>query len=357
MQIVTAKTAGFCFGVNRAVDMIYKMLSEGRKVCTLGPVIHNPQVIEDLQSRGVKIISDPEEVAEGYEVVIRAHGVTKEITEKLEALGVSYTDATCPYVLKIHNIVKKHTTAENILLIGGDDTHPEVCGFRSHAKGASYVFRNADELTKLFENKGEFAEKEIIVVFQTTFSVKECKKCAEIIQKVCTNPIYFDTICTATQNRQDEAMLLSKENDAMIVIGGRFSSNTVKLKNVCEENCRTFLIERAEELNESLRILTEKAENTELSVYSDVSADNLSKALRKAEEELRRGVSSVGELESANSQLLLALNRLNLSDGKESQKGALNITAGKVIAAVLVGFAILAGQIYVHKMQKEKRRK
>lgn len=115
--------------------------------------------------------------------------------------------------------------------------------------------------------------------------------------------------------------------------------------------------ERAEELNESLRILTEKAENTELSVYSDVSADNLSKALRKAEEELRRGVSSVGELESANSQLLLALNRLNLSDGKESQKGALNITAGKVIAAVLVGFAILAGQIYVHKMQKEKRRK
>ena len=120
MQIVTAKTAGFCFGVNRAVDMIYKMLSEGRKVCTLGPIIHNPQVIEDLQSRGVKIISDPEEVAEGYEVVIRAHGVTKEITEKLEALGVSYTDATCPYVLKIHNIVKKHTTAENILLIGGD---------------------------------------------------------------------------------------------------------------------------------------------------------------------------------------------------------------------------------------------
>lgn len=115
--------------------------------------------------------------------------------------------------------------------------------------------------------------------------------------------------------------------------------------------------ERAETLNENLRILTEKAKNTDFSIYSDVSADNLSKALKKAEEELERGVSSVGELESANSQLLLALNRLNLSDGKESQRGALNITAGKVIAAVLVGFAILAGQIYVHKMQKEKRRK
>ena len=249
MQIVTAKTAGFCFGVNRAVDMIYKMLSEGRKVCTLGPVIHNPQVIEDLQSRGVKIISDPTEVPSGYEVVIRAHGVTKEITEKLRSLGVSYTDATCPYVLKIHKIVKEQTTGENILLIGGDDAHPEVCGFRSHAKSKSFVFKNAEELEELFKKEKQIAEKETIIVFQTTFSVKECKKCAEIIQKVCTNPIYFDTICTATQNRQDEAMLLSKENDAMIVIGGRFSSNTVKLKNVCEENCTTYLIERAEELN------------------------------------------------------------------------------------------------------------
>ena len=248
MQIVTAKTAGFCFGVNRAVNMVYTMLSEGRKVATLGPVIHNPQVIEDLEKKGVKIISDPSEVPEGYEVVIRAHGVTKEVTEKLDSLSVKYTDATCPYVLKIHKIVKEKTNENNILLIGGDDAHPEVCGFRSHSKGESYVFKNAEELEDLLKNHEDFTEKELIFVFQTTFSVKECKKCAEIIQKVCTNPIYFDTICNATQNRQDEALLLSKENDAMIVIGGRFSSNTVKLKNVCEENCRTFLIERAEEL-------------------------------------------------------------------------------------------------------------
>ena len=248
MQIVTAETAGFCFGVNRAVDMVYKMLSEGRKVATLGPVIHNPQVIEDLQSRGVKIISDLSEVPQGYEVVIRAHGVTKETTAKLDELSVKYTDATCPYVLKIHKIVKEKTTENNVLLIGGDDTHPEVCGFRSHAKGESYVFKNAEELENLLTKNEDFTKKELVFVFQTTFSVKECKKCAEIIQKVCTNPIYFDTICTATQNRQDEAALLSKENDLMIVIGGRFSSNTVKLKNVCEENCRTYLIERAEEL-------------------------------------------------------------------------------------------------------------
>ena len=248
MQIVTAKTAGFCFGVNRAVNMIYTMLDEGRKVCTIGPVIHNPQVIEDLESKGVITVSDPSEVPESYEVVIRAHGVTKEVKEKLEKMGIRYTDATCPYVLKIHKIVKEQTAEDNILLIGGDDAHPEVCGFRSHTKGCSFVFKNAEELEFLLKKEKYFAEKEIIVVFQTTFSVKECKKCAEIIQKVCTNPIYFDTICTATQNRQDEAMLLSKENDAMIVIGGRFSSNTVKLKNVCEENCRTFLIERADEL-------------------------------------------------------------------------------------------------------------
>ena len=161
MQIITAKTAGFCFGVNRAVNIIYKMLDEGRSVCTLGPVIHNPQVIEDLSSRGVQIISDPSEVPKGYEVVIRAHGVTKEITEKLDELGVYYTDATCPYVLKIHKIVIEKTNSNNILLIGGDDTHPEVCGFRSHAKGESFVFRNADELMQHLTENNNFSEKEI----------------------------------------------------------------------------------------------------------------------------------------------------------------------------------------------------
>ncbi len=248
MQITTAETAGFCFGVNRAVNLVYKMLSEGRKVCTLGPVIHNPQVIEDLEKRGVVTASSPQDVPEGYEVVIRAHGVTKEVTEALSHLGIEYTDATCPYVLKIHKIVKEKTNENNILLIGGDATHPEVCGFRSYCKGESFVFKNSEELTEILEKNTFFSEKELIFVFQTTFSVKECKKCAKIIRKLCTNSIYFDTICKATQNRQDEAAKLSKENDIMIVIGGRFSSNTVKLRNVCEENCRTYLIERTDEL-------------------------------------------------------------------------------------------------------------
>ncbi|MBQ6600176.1 MAG: 4-hydroxy-3-methylbut-2-enyl diphosphate reductase, partial [Clostridia bacterium] len=241
MKIETAKTAGFCFGVNRAVKILGEKLDEGKKICTLGPIILNPQVIEELRERGALIIDKPSEAPEGYEVVIRAHGVTKQVIEDLEAKGIPYTDATCPYVIKIHKIIKENSREDNIVLIAGDEKHPEVCGFRSHCKGESYVVANEDELTKLLNENNNFSDKEIIVVAQTTFSVKEWKKCRKILQKVCTNSISFDTICKATQNRQDEAEMLSKRNDVMLVIGGLFSSNTVKLKNVCEANCRTHL--------------------------------------------------------------------------------------------------------------------
>ncbi len=250
MSVTVAETAGFCFGVDRAVNLVYKMIDEGRRVCTLGPIIHNPQVIEDLENRGVKIASSPDEVSEGYEVVIRAHGVTREVVSRLNELSLHYTDATCPYVLKIHNLIKKHSDENNIILIAGDESHPEVCGFRSYCRGESFVFNNAEELKELLKNNAQLEHKEVIFVGQTTFSVKEWKKCAEIIQKVCTNSISFDTICRATQNRQEEADKLSREVDCMLVIGGRFSSNTVKLQNVCSENCRTHLIERTDELKD-----------------------------------------------------------------------------------------------------------
>ena len=248
MEIRVAETAGFCFGVNRAVNILYKMIDEGKKVCTLGPIIHNPQVIEDMQEKSVRIISDVSEVPEGYEVVIRAHGVTKQTIESLEKTGVIFTDATCPYVLKIHRIIKEQTNENDIVLIAGDGEHPEVRGFSSHCKGKYYTFKNADELQLILDNNDNFENKGICFLAQTTFSVKEWKKCLKIIQKVCTNPIYFDTICRATQERQDEAGLLSKWADIMLVIGGNFSSNTVKLKNVCEENTETYLIERVEDL-------------------------------------------------------------------------------------------------------------
>ncbi len=250
MKIKTAETAGFCFGVDRAVNLVYQMVAEGKNVCTLGPIIHNPQVIEDLEKRGVKVISRPSEVPDNYEVVIRAHGVTKETVKELNDLSVKYTDATCPYVLKIHNLIRKHSTEENIVLIAGDENHPEVCGFRSYCKGRSFVFSNNEELQSILKNNSFLEYRKVMFVAQTTFSVKEWKKCAEIIQKVCTNAISFDTICRATQNRQEEASKLSQEVDCMLVIGGRFSSNTVKLHKVCSENCITHLIERAEELTD-----------------------------------------------------------------------------------------------------------
>ncbi len=249
-QIQTARTAGFCFGVNRAVKILNKIVDEGSRVCTLGPIIHNPTVIEELSEKGVLIIDSPEEAPYGAQVVIRAHGVTKEVMSVLKEKCISYTDATCPYVLKIHKIIKENSTDENIVLIAGDEKHPEVCGFRSHCRGKSYVFKNEDELTKILEKNENFVKKEIILVAQTTFSVKEWKKSEKIIQKLCTNQKTFDTICRATQDRQQEAVELSKKSDCMIVIGGRFSSNTVKLYNVCKENCETFLIEKVEELRD-----------------------------------------------------------------------------------------------------------
>ncbi len=249
MEIKVAKTAGFCFGVNRAVDMLYKQVDSGKKVCTLGPIIHNPQIIEDLENRGVYSYPGPEEIPEGTQVVIRAHGVTRQVIAGLEERGLPYLDATCPYVLKIHNIIKNKTNENDIVLVAGDESHPEVQGFLSHCKGRYFAFKNAAELENLLISQPDIPKNKIVFVAQTTFSVKEWKKSLEILEKVCTNLNYFDTICEATQNRQEEAVQLSKQCDAMIVIGGRFSSNTVKLGGVCEENTKTYLIERVEELS------------------------------------------------------------------------------------------------------------
>lgn len=248
VKLTLAETAGFCFGVDRAVKLLYSLVEKGECVCTLGPIIHNPQVIEDLENRGVHAYDRVEDVPPGTTVVIRAHGVTKQVLEQLDALGIPYVDATCPYVMKIHHIVETQTTPDNILLIAGDASHPEVQGFRSRCKGVSYVFKTAEELLELTANHPEFAEKELVLVAQTTFSVNEQKKIFEILKKLYTNQKFFDTICKATQNRQQEAEALARANDCMIVVGGRFSSNTVKLKSVCERYASTVLVERAEEL-------------------------------------------------------------------------------------------------------------
>ncbi len=248
MEIRLAKTAGFCFGVNRAVDFIYDMISRGERVCTLGPIIHNPQLIADLEEKGVKAVSSPSQVPENTTVVIRTHGVEKSIVEELERLGIPYIDLTCPFVMKIHRIIRENSSEDTVTIIAGDAEHPEVRGFRSHCRGESYVCSGADELEKLLSDNPEIAKKRVICVAQTTFSIKEWEKCLKILEIVCTNRNIFGTICGATNERQKEAKQLSKECDAVVVVGGRTSSNTNKLKSVCEENCPTYLIETAGEL-------------------------------------------------------------------------------------------------------------
>lgn len=248
--ITLAKTAGFCFGVDRAVKMLYDLVAQGDPVCTLGPIIHNPQVIDDLRQKGVAILEKAEDAEKGTKVVIRAHGVPKQVFDLFAETGIDYVDATCPYVLKIHRIVEQHTTPDTVLLIAGDEQHPEVQGFRSRSKGVSYVCGDLQQFLALTQAHPEFSEKEVLLVAQTTFSVKVFQKIHEIFEKLYTNSKSFDTICKATQNRQMEAEALAKRSDCMIVIGGRFSSNTVKLYRVCEPYCRTYLVERAEEVRE-----------------------------------------------------------------------------------------------------------
>lgn len=246
-QIILAKTAGFCFGVDRAVNLVYELVGEGKKVCTLGPIIHNAQLVADLESKGVKIIDDISQVPQGYTVVVRTHGVEKSVLDELETKGIDYVNATCPFVTKIHNIVKKQDE-NTVVLIAGDKNHPEVLGIKSYCKGDSYVFKNEEELTEIIQKHKIAQKNDVICVAQTTFSLNEQKKCKKIFKKLCTNCKIFDTICNATSDRQNEAEELSKNSDAMIVVGGRHSSNTCKLRDTGEANCPTFLIETADEL-------------------------------------------------------------------------------------------------------------
>ncbi len=248
MKITVAETAGFCFGVNRAIQMILELLDAGKKVCTLGPIIHNPQMVAQLEERGVRTISHPDEVPPGYILVIRSHGIPMDIWEKIQAQHISYSDATCPFVAKIHRIVKKASEEGKVVFIAGDPSHPEVQGIQGHCQGESYVFRNQEELENISKNLSLRPEKGLCVVAQTTFSVSEWENCLKIVKRVYTNASIFDTICNATSERQAEAVTLSQNSDLMLIIGGRQSSNTAKLRDVCKQNCETFLIETADEV-------------------------------------------------------------------------------------------------------------
>ncbi len=253
MKITLAETAGFCFGVKRAVDMVYELVNDDKKVCTLGPIIHNAQLVSDLEQRGVRVVERVEDVKDGEILVIRSHGVPEEVINKADRHSIVTVDATCPFVAKIHKIVKEASARGEPVLIAGDAQHKEVIGIIGHCCGNVFVFENEKNLEELLDSNQDLTEKSVCVVSQTTFNKKIWEKCEKILKKYCTNPRIFGTICNATSMRQTEAAELSKKNDAMVVIGGRHSSNTAKLYDVCKMSCKnTIQIETADELDFAL---------------------------------------------------------------------------------------------------------
>lgn len=248
MKIYVAKTAGFCFGVNRAVTMVEELLKEGRTVCTLGPIIHNPQTLSRLAEQGTRIVEDPKEAPPGSTLVIRSHGVPRRVREEIDSLPLLCVDATCPFVAKIHQIVSEEGKKGRTVLIAGDPKHPEVQGIVGHCTGPCFVFENAFDLEKQISESPILKKSDISVVAQTTFRVAEWRNCLKSLQRVYTNANIFDTICNATARRQEEAEALARTCDAMLVLGGRESSNTAKLYDVCRKHTRTLFAQSAAEI-------------------------------------------------------------------------------------------------------------
>ncbi len=248
MSIQIAKSAGFCFGVSRAVEMVEQAAAAGKTVATLGPIIHNRHVVERFEKLGVRVLESPEEATSGMTVIIRSHGVTRQVMQALESRGAEVLDATCPFVKRIHGIVEKAENEGLLPVIMGTRTHPEVEGIAGWCQNCR-IFESAEELdawAAALENPSEIP---ICMVSQTTSTEISWKKSVQIAKKQFTNLKIFDTICRATESRQSEAAQLSGESDAMVVVGDAKSSNTGRLAMICREHCeKVVLVDNASEL-------------------------------------------------------------------------------------------------------------
>ncbi len=249
-QIIVAKSAGFCFGVKRAVDTVYEQAAEKKEpIYTYGPIIHNEAVVEDLEKRGVKVINSVDELkqAEKGTVIIRSHGVEKKVYDEIKELGCNIVDATCPFVLKIHKIVEKYSNEGYYIVIIGNGSHPEVLGIKG------WCDPKHTSVIETAEEAGNFKispEQKICIVSQTTFNNNKFKELVEIIQKKGYNINVLNTICNATEERQTEARSIAAQVDAMIVIGGRHSSNTQKLFEICKNECEnTYYVQTYKDLD------------------------------------------------------------------------------------------------------------
>ncbi len=250
MSIKKAESAGFCFGVNRAITIVGDFIRDGEKVCTLGPIIHNMEVVRELKEHGCRPVESIGEVQPDEILVIRSHGVPRSVIDEIEEKKLRWRDATCPFVKKIHRIVAEADPETELVLVAGNAQHPEVQGIIGNCKAECYTFNNEGELDNLLTNILKENNKLVKVVAQTTFDTKEWKKSVKKLKKLCTNSKIFDTICNATSVRQSEADCIAAQSDFMVVIGDRHSSNTAKLFDICKRRCEnTVLIETAGELD------------------------------------------------------------------------------------------------------------
>jgi len=248
-KILVARTAGFCFGVKRAVEKVYEQVNMGKQnIYTYGPIIHNEEVVTDLEKKGVRVLENEQELKNLMEgtVVIRSHGVPKEIYEVIEEKGLECVDATCPFVRKIHKIVERESKAGRHIIIVGNDTHPEVEGIKGWCEGPVTVISSHEEAENLAFPEGE----KLCVVSQTTFNYNKFQELVEIFEKKGYNDSVVNTICNATEERQRSAKAIAAEADVMIVIGGKHSSNSRKLYEICQRECvHTYFIQTLDDLH------------------------------------------------------------------------------------------------------------
>ena len=250
MEVKLAKTAGFCFGVKRAVDTVYKEAEKNNEtIYTFGPIIHNEQVVEDLEKNGVFVVNTTTELKAlkpGTTVIVRSHGVGKSIYDLMDECGLNIVDATCPFVKKIHRIVERGSKAGKRIIIIGNDKHPEVEGIKGWVCGNATVIETFDEAKAFTAEKNE----QLCIVSQTTFNYNKFQDLVEIIREKGYDVESINTICNATEERQTEAKLIAGTVDSMIVIGGSHSSNTQKLFEICKKECdNTFYIQTLEDLD------------------------------------------------------------------------------------------------------------
>ena len=250
MEVVRAESAGFCFGVEKAMEKAYEQIksSTGKKIYTYGPLIHNNQVVKELNEKGITVIESEEELKNLTEgtVIIRSHGVSRDIYRILERQGVECVDATCPFVKRIHKIVEKESEEGKKIIIIGNDGHPEVEGIKGWCHGLATVIENKEDADKFSANEGE----KICIVSQTTFNYNKFQELVEIFEKRGYDISVVNTICNATEERQTAARELAAKADVMIVIGGTHSSNTRKLYEICKNECEnTYFIQTLDDLN------------------------------------------------------------------------------------------------------------